>query len=231
MKTNFKKVCATLTTIAIIGAISTAAFATDQPDNKKTGAFVYGDDKNGVAEQSISITDKNGNILDEDGNIIGNIKDLPAVPEDFKAKVDLSSTDKGEDAEKYRSISISGEDGNILDEDGNIIGNIKDLPAVPEDFNQKVNFSTTNENKDSEEQNHSISITDKDGNILDENGNIIGNIKDLPAVPEGAEVDAELSSINENEASQKFTVKAITIDDDGNILDENGNILGNIISL
>ncbi len=228
MKTNFKKVCATLTTVAIIGAISAAVFAADQAE-KKAATFNFGDEASGTMQQSVISVDENGNILDQDGNVIGNIEDFSAPTEDMDLKVSFTATDGNETAEgENYSVTITDQDGNILDEDGNIIGNIKDLPEAPEGAEVNATVTTTDGNETAEGENYSLTFTDQDGNILDEDGNIIGNIKDLPEAPEGAKVNPTVTTTDGDETTEGQNAKTITIDGDGNIKDEEGNIIGNI---
>ena len=178
MKTNFKKVCATLTTVAIIGAISAAVFAADQAE-KKAATFNFGDEASGTMQQSVISVDENGNILDQDGNVIGNIEDFSAPTEDMDLKVSFTATDGNETAEgENYSLTFTDQDGNILDEDGNIIGNIKDLPEAPEGAKVNPTVTTTDGDETTEGQNAKTITIDGDGNIKDEEGNIIGNISD-----------------------------------------------------
>lgn len=175
MKTNFKKVWATLTTIAIIGAISATALAADQTE-KKSATFNYGDENSAMMQQSVITIDENGNILDKDGNVIGNIKAFSANTEDMTVKaIDENGTTEGQNY----SISITDKNGNIFDTEGNIIGNTKDFPATPEDADGNAELSTTDGNTSAETQKATTITVDDDGNIIDENGNIIGNVDSL----------------------------------------------------
>lgn len=143
MKTNFKKVCAGMMTVAMIGTMSAGVFAADQP-------VIPEDSVEAVACTSACVTDENGNVLDENGNIIGNVKDLLDAgnfsglnvkfekenggAQDGTVSYRISSFATAEngdvvsgavEAETAKSITIDAE-GNILDEEGNVIGKVKD---------------------------------------------------------------------------------------------------------
>ena len=145
---------------------------------------------------------KDGDIVDDDGNVIGRVEDDEKVFDNDGNQVGTIDGDGNIVDDTGNVVGKVDEDGNVYDEDGEhagiIIGGIdlpgkeyKDGDIVDDDGNVigRVDGDVVTDN-----DGNFVGIIDKDGNIVDGNGNVVGKV-----------------------------------DEDANVYDENGNHVGIII--
>jgi hypothetical protein len=227
-------------------------------DGNAIGRLVEGD-----AEDLVGYTiGDDGEILDDDGDLVGRTEILPQKARELIQQAQEKAQDVTEGAGELPDISILegltvGLDGNILNEDGDTVGQLVEGNAAD------LQGKTFNEN----------------GEILDDKGNVIGRAEVHPdaaglyeqaedlvdgvegkAGEAGEAVEAVGGAIDEaapelpgiealegqqvNEAGQVVdkegkvlgqlaegdvkAAKGMTIDDQGQVLDQDGNVVGRV---
>ena len=197
-------------------------------------AMAYVEDDGTVRDFSGSVTgrlDENGNITDANGNIVGQLGESSSLARDSQGNViGYVEDSKVRDAEG-NEIGRMDDSGNVLDLDGNLIGQVGTSQRLAQDEDGNVIGYI-----DSNDTVHDIS-----GNIIgrvDKNGNVLQTVKDAVEHPvagaKGEEMQLALDKdgkvigyIDENNQVVDFNGGTIgRYDDNGNIIDEAGNIIG-----
>ena len=164
-------------------------------DGEVIGNIVDGDPKKLAGKTP----DAEGNIKDESGNVIGKVEPIQEAAEGLKGEVEGAAEEAGNLTPSILQGYKINKAGNILNEEGEIIGNIVD--GDPKKLAGKT--------------------PDAEGNIKDESGNIIGKVEPVQAAVEGAaeEVGKLTPSI----------LQGYKINKAGNILNEDGEVIGNVV--
>ena len=159
----------------------------------------------GNAEELVGWTvDENGEVLDSDGDLVGRVELVSAdkVGDQLdQAKDSLGDSLPGLSILKDRTIN---EEGKVLDEDGGILGQIKE-GQDPESLAGKV--------------------PNEQGQILDDDGEVIGEVEVVPG-----EI-AEKAMQKQQEAAQAVEgdisiLDGLQVNEEGQITDSNGAVLG-----
>ncbi|KAJ6114892.1 hypothetical protein N7486_000670 [Penicillium sp. IBT 16267x] len=170
------------------------------PSDRVLGKLVEG-----KVEELVGWTaDENGEILDEDGDLVGRVELLPAAEVDEKLD---QLGDSRPDLSILKGKSINTE-GKILDEDGEMLGRIKG-DEDPEALAGRV--------------------PNERGQILDDDGQIIGEVEMV------AGSVAEKAMAAQQEATQKAgddlsILDGLQVNEKGLITDSSGSVIGELDS-
>ncbi|KAJ5761275.1 hypothetical protein N7520_008431 [Penicillium odoratum] len=160
-------------------------------DGNQVGRLAEGDAED-IAGQIIS---EDGEILDEDGDLIGRVELLSGVR---AAKAPCGQNVLG--LKDLANLPL-GEDGTIKDQSDRVLGKL-----VEGNLEDLVGWTV-----------------DENGEILDQDGDLVGRVELLPS----DEVDERLDQPGDSLPGLSI-LKDKAIDEEGKILDEDGNLLGRI---
>lgn len=162
-------------------------------DGNQIGRLAEGEAED-LAGQTVG---EDGEIFDEDGDLIGRVELLSGD------LADKSEALPGPDTLHLKDIANLplGEDGTIKDQSGRVLGKL-----VEGEVEELVGWTV-----------------DENGEILDEDGDLVGRVELLPA----AEVGEKLDQLGDSRLDPSI-LKGKSINAEGKILDEDGEMLGRI---
>lgn len=150
--------------------------------------------------------DENGEILDDDGDLVGRVELLSA--EELGDQLDQAKDLVGESLPKVSILKDKpiNEEGKILDEEGSVLGQIKE-DLDPEALAGKV--------------------PNEQGQILDDDGEIIGEVEVVPGevADKAMQMQQETAQMVEQDIS---ILDGLQVNEDGQITDPSGAVLGEL---
>ncbi|KAJ5118903.1 hypothetical protein N7448_010610 [Penicillium atrosanguineum] len=174
---------------------------------KDSSGRVLGKLVEGNPEELVGWTvDENGEILDDDGDLVGRVELLSSG--DAGEQLDQVEDLVGESLPNLSILKDKtiNEEGKILDEDGGVLGQIKE-DLDPEALAGKV--------------------PNEQGQILDDDGEIIGEVEVVPGevADKAMAIQQEAAQMVENDIS---ILDGLQVNEEGQITDSSGTVLGEL---